>query len=169
MNELSVEPAWVSTIEHVERVGALIAQASWFAKLTGRYHLPKNLPYVSTMGPLGSSRMPMVMLANGALDVRPRQIAFRASPLRLSGVAAHGLDDGLAFALEAGEVLGIERYRGQSPLGDRFDLVFSRIVTRRPGMLGDFLLCVGGVGPRVDRVREQSQQLFVALRQAMFT
>lgn len=169
MRELLVEPAWVSTIDHVERASALLGGASWFAKLTGRYRIPVGMPSMSMVGMLSAARWPLVILASGALELRPGELAFGARPLRLPRMAAHGLDEDLSFAVSAGDVLLIERYRGASPFAAQFDVMFSRVRTRRPGLLGDFLLCVGGAGPRMERFRQQNQQLLVALRQALLS
>ena len=166
---MQVEPTWISTCEHIQRVSTIYQQSSKVDRLLKRYKLPSDFPYTSFSMGLFSSRIPLAIIANGAMEVNYRHLVFQARPMLMPGATLHQLQKNLVFTLDASEIVQIERYHAASPFASQYDLLFSRIYTHRSGLLTDFLVCVGGIGPQVEHIRKQSNQLFLMLRKAIFT
>jgi hypothetical protein len=161
-----VEPAWITTVAHFERLVEIHHQTSALFRAFRRYKIPAGFPHIEVaQGILGAARVPAVMLTSGLMELQPGQITFEARPLSLGAFRVHNLREDFQFVLGTADVLGIERYVGESPLGNNFNMLFAHLHTRRGGLLRDFLVCVGGVGSTMDRERRETSQLIAALLQ----
>ncbi|HYF63878.1 MAG TPA: hypothetical protein VD886_13745 [Herpetosiphonaceae bacterium] len=163
-----IEPAWITTIDHLDQLVAILRQPPALSRIFSRFVIPPGFPFAEIpLGILGSTRRPAVPLASGLMELQPGLITFEARPLRLPGPVVRNLREDMQFVLTAADVLGIERYVGESPFGNNFNMLFARLHTRRGGLMRDFLVCVGGGEPTMDRQRRETSQLIAALLQAV--
>jgi hypothetical protein len=73
----------------------------------------------------------------------------------------------LEFDISASEFVGITHASATSPILQYYNMPFTRVQTQRSGLFGDFLVCVGGIGPSMERINAQSNELFQCLNNLM--
>lgn len=162
---MQFEPVWISTMAHLDRLHQLFRHTSALKKAFGIYDIPEGFPYAQYGSILLTLKAPLVMVANGIMHIENQKIRYLARPMQVRGSQIHNLQINLEFDIHADELISIERYLGKSPVSKHFDLPFTRIRSSRSGLQEDFLVCVGGVGPSMGRVKAKSEELFVALKQ----
>jgi hypothetical protein len=70
-----VEPAWITTVVHLEQLNAIVAKTSSLGRMFNLFALPPGLPSIDiSCSILGSVRLPAVMLASGLMETQPAQI-----------------------------------------------------------------------------------------------
>lgn len=158
------KPVWVSTVEHVNKLHELYANASSLSRLFGVYDLPEGFPYGHLYwGILPVFKAPLALIASGVVEIDGAELSFRSQPMPIFGSQIHNLRTDLAFHLQANELVSVERYTAASPALSYFNLPFTRVRSQQAGLLSDFLLCVGGTGPFMNKVRARSEEFAVAL------
>ena len=163
MEEFS--PVWISTTEQLRSLDATFRRASLPAKLLGTFALPEGAPHLrGIVTPW--MRVPLVMLAQGRLSVGGGRLTFLATPFRAPGWRVGGVQRDLRWEIDRGELTAVEPADFSSPVAKLFDLPFTRVRTARPGLLADFLVCVGGRFS-MPRIRERSLRLRRALQGAV--
>ncbi len=164
------EPVWISSTEHLATFETIYRQTSWLRRLRGAYNLPADFPCVRL--PSGSSGrqpvLPIVMFAQGQVRVENGAIHFEAmdwpTPSRAK-ITRCNLRTEWTFAIQAGEVVSVEPFPYKSPILRYYDMPFTRIRTQHSEVvLHDFLVCVGGTGPSMSHIQEQSVELATALQ-----
>lgn len=169
---MKFEPVWISSIEHLEQFDELIARTPKWRRSLGFYRFPDEFPRVD-MGRkvFGKPMMvPLIMLSQGQLTIESGTLHFRAMDwstiaVGRSTATRHCLRTSWEFSLRADDIQLVESYVRQSPLLPNFSLPFTRVRSyHREAALKDFLICVGGNGNEMDKIREQSAQLFSELQ-----
>jgi hypothetical protein len=161
------QPVWISTTEQLTRLAASYRSASLLGKVLGRFSFPEGTAHARGIV-IPWMRAPLALLAEGRLTVYERGIAFAATPFRVPGSLVRGVDDDLRAELGRAEVTAVEPAPFASPFARHFDIPFTRIRTKRQGLLGDFLVCVGG-RLSMGRIRSRSLELQQSLRCLMET
>lgn len=155
-------PVWVSTAEQLSHLEMTYREASLPAKLLGRYTMPDGTAHLRGVL-MPWMRVPIVFLAQGRLTVAGDRMTFASTPLRAPGWFVHGVDPGMHWQLSRAELETVEPMSFSSPFAKFFDIPFTRIRSSRPGLLGDFLVCVGGRFS-MPKVRARSLDLRLALQ-----
>jgi hypothetical protein len=159
------EPVWVSSVEHLLAFEKSFREASYLRRLLGAYLLPDGFPY--TRGWLGFPwRIPVVMFSSGRLRIGEHVLDFEATAWHPPFNRLHHMRTDWKFTLTAPEVSAIEPFESVSPVLRYYSLPFTRIRTNKGGDLADFLLCVGGSGPLMGRIRERNVELSARIREA---
>jgi hypothetical protein len=140
LNDFS--PVWISTAEQLARLEASYRSASLLAKLLGRFAFPEGTAHVRGIV-MPWARVPLVAIAQGRLTVAGDRLTFAATPLRVPGWLVRGMHD-LHWELGRADVVAVDPADFASPFARMFDIPFTRLRTRRPGLLSEFLVCVGG-------------------------
>jgi hypothetical protein len=161
------EPVWISTDAHLEQLLSIWKQASLFEKLFASYRLPPNCPHLEIRRWLGPTRrIPVVAIASGLATTNNDRFSFESRPFNIRGSTTKNLLD-LGFEISGSELVGVSHASAESPVFRYYNIPFTRIQTRRTGLLGNFLVCVGGTGPSMSRINAQSNELFQALENLM--
>jgi hypothetical protein len=105
----------------------------------------------------------MVLIANGRASINAQGLDFKSTPMILPGSKVNHLRTDLNFYLPAGELVSVERQTVTSPVMQYYNIPFTRIRSRSAGLLSDFLVCVGGSGPFMGKIKAKSEELFLAL------
>jgi hypothetical protein len=103
------------------------------------------------------------MISAGRLRLEDRTLSYEAAPWRLPFNRMHNLRFDWRFALTAPDITVIEDFEASSPVARYYNIPFVRVHTRRAGELADLLLCVGGLGPFMGRIRERNAELSAKL------
>jgi hypothetical protein len=141
MQDMIIEPVWVSSVEHLQTFERAYRDSSFCRRLVGAWKLPEGFPY--TRGSTGIPwRIPLVMFSSGSLRIDDGLMDFEAKPYQLSFNRLHHLRSDLRFTLNAQDVNAVEGFEFVSPVQRYFSLPFARIRTNKAGELADFLLCV---------------------------
>jgi hypothetical protein len=161
------EPVWISSDEHLAKLDAIYRQASIFDKLFGNYKLPPNYPYIVVhRGLFSRSKLPSVTITSGIVKIDQRLFSFQSKPFSILGTPAKNLLD-LDFDLEATELVQVTRADAKSPAIKYYNMPFTRVQTKREGLLSNFLVCVGGTGPSMKEINLKSDELFLDLEKLL--
>ncbi len=164
---MQFEPVWISSIEHLTQFDDIIVRTAKWRRSLGFYRFPPEFPRID-MGRKVFGRpmmVPLVMLSQGQLTIEGDTIHYRAMdwPKITAGrskATRHGLRTNWEFSLRADDLQRVETYTRPSPLLPNFALPFTRIrAYHRESALKDFLICVGGNGYEMDKIRDRSAQL----------
>ncbi len=160
------EPVWVSTLEHLSQYKVITADTATAIKRGGNYNVPDNFPQTRVSMFLGlaySSPSPLIMVSNGVLNLSDNGLSYKAYPLRLKNNRVRNLNDELEFSISTNEILSLDRYLFVSPINKIFNISFARVHSTKEGFLEDFLICLGGQGLELEKIRKANEYLFSAL------
>ena len=163
------QPVWISTDEHLKKFYAIYNQASILGKMFGVYSLPANYPYVHMFWGIFPIilKVPVVTIASGIGKIDDAKFLFQSKPFNPFGSTTKNLLD-LEFDLDANELTQVTRTKGaESPLVQSYSIPFIRVQTKRDGLLNNFLVCVGGVGPSLKKINARSYELFQNLEKLL--
>lgn len=159
MTEFS--PVWVSSQEQLRRLADAYTQASALRKSLGNFRLPPGTAHLRGVL-MPWMRAPIVYVAQGRLTIANATLRFRAVQPDVFGWRVMEVDSSLTFELTPTDIRTVEPFPLQSPVARSFDLPLTRVQTTKPGLAGDFLICVGG-RVRIPRIRARSLELRTAL------
>lgn len=137
------KPIWFTTDRQLNALTSGYANASLITKLTGRFDVPEGIVHLRGVL-MPWMRMPLVLSTQGELSISQQALSFKPKPFRAFGWSVRGELKELAFSINAEDVLSVEPADFSSPVIRLFDLPFTRIRTKLPAPLDNFLLCVGG-------------------------
>jgi hypothetical protein len=159
------EPVWVSSIGHLRAFERAYRETSYIRRLFGAYLLPNGFPYAQ--GSLGIPWcIPIVMFSSGRLWIADGHLEFEATKWRLPFNRSHNLRADWKFELGAEQVTATEPFEFVSPVMRYYSLPFTRVRTNVGGDLSDFLLCVGGIGPLMGKIRNRNAELRARVQDA---
>lgn len=159
MTEFS--PVWVSSQEQLNRLADAYAKASLLQKSLGTFRLPPGTAHIRGLL-MPWMRAAIVYVAQGHLTMAATTLRFRAVQPRVFGWQVRDVDSSLTFELTPTDIRAIEPFPFPSPVVRFFDIPLTRVRTTKPGLAGDFLICVGG-RVRMPRIRARSLELRAAL------
>jgi hypothetical protein len=148
-------PVWFSSDRQMTALLQSFASATMTSKLLGRFKVPDDSPYLQHVL-MPWHRLPIVLQAQGVVDLGETSLTFRPKPYRLLGHRVRNTLKDLSFDLHPTDVNAIEPADFRSPVSRILDLPFTRIRTSRPSPIDNFLLCVGG---KIALPRIQSRSL----------
>ena len=137
------KPIWFTTDSQLNALTSGYANASLFAKLAGRFDVPEGIAHLRGVL-MPWMRMPLVLSTQGELSVTQHALSFKPKPFRAFGWSVRSELKELAFSINTEDVLSVETVNFSSPVIRLFDLPFTRVRTKLPPPLDNFLLCVGG-------------------------
>lgn len=166
---MTFEPVWISSLEHLDAFLMIYHRASFLGRAFGVYDPPADFPYLR--GCFGVPCAPAVMFSSGRLQIDNHCIFFEAAvwPFpgwRFPGYQLHNLRTDWKFTVTAQDVSAVNPFESPSPVLRYFNLPFTRMQTNQGGVLADFLLCHGGLGPFMGRIRKRNAKLFAKLCEA---
>jgi hypothetical protein len=158
VEDYTAELVWISTRQHLARFEAIRKESPpWYR--SGGLAVPEDFPQVRMASLLWTSIVPAVMVSRGSLSLSDATISYRATP---DNASSHGtyrnLDTEMVFtsAIDAVALLG----RFQSASSGSSYYAANWIEMSVPSLPGPILMCVGGSGPSMRRIREQTDRLF---------
>ena len=142
---------WVSSEEQLRRLADAYTQASLLRKSVGNFRLPPGTAHFRGLL-MPWMRVAVIYVAEGHLTITNSTLRFRAVQPRVFGWQVREVDSTLTFELTPTDIQTVEPSPFPSPVARLFDLPLTRVRTTRPGLAGDFLICVGG-RVRIPRIR----------------
>lgn len=152
-------PVWVSSTNHMDTFADIVYNASGWQKALGLYTMPPSFPHIVNF----IFRLPVVFFAKGTLSIESETVSFTADSPRTLSSKYRNVQTELNFQLAAGAIKSIERYRHPNPFMEHYNIDWVRVRTREDVLAGDFLLCVGGTGPFMGKIRHRTDELHEAL------
>lgn len=158
------EPVWISSIVHMETFHRVFRDSCIFQRILGIYRLPEGFPF--TRGMFGIPwRIPLVMYANGQIEIHNKSINFLSQPSKTPFHVRKNLLVDFEFVLNINDILSIKPYIATSPLASYFNLPFVQVLTKKGGELSDFLMCVGGLGPLMGKIKQKNMEFLKNLNE----
>jgi len=162
---------WVSSRDHLANFGAVLKATPWYRKLMGRIDVPEGFPQVV----MGSRVFPVVYLARGQLTVEDKEIKFQVRQddnadfkslptIALASMPAtsyRNLDKSLSFVANSDEVAILGRF--QAKQGSSYYAI-NWVEMKVPSIQHPVLLCVGGAGPSMSLIRQETDRLLEEIR-----
>lgn len=161
----------VSSRDHLAKFGAVLEATPWYRKLMGRIDVPEGFPQVVT----GSRVFPVVYLARGQLTVEDNEINFQVRQddnadfkslpsialATMPATSYRNLDKSLSFVanLDAVAILG----RFQAKQGSSYYAI-NWVEMKVPSIQHPVLLCVGGNGLSMSKIRQETDMLLEEIR-----
>ena len=149
---------WISTREHLARFEVIRKESPpWYR--SGGLAVPEDFPQVRMTSLLWDSILPVVMVSRGSLTLSDGTMSYRATHDNSGAQSTYrNLDTEMVFtaAIDAVALLG----RFQSASSGFTYYAANWIEMSVPSMPGPILLCVGGSGPSMRRIRKQTDRLF---------
>jgi hypothetical protein len=152
-------PVWISNIEHLDTLLNIYKLNNRIKKLVGSFEIPPNFPYIQATLPPPSHKVYVVFFANGSVNINDNNVIFNSSPIEIAGDKVHNLKENFHFDLESKDISSIERFKHQKPIIQYWNINWIRIITEKNDFLKDFLICVGGEGPSMKIINEQTDKL----------
>lgn len=153
------EPVWISTDEHLKTFYAIYYHTPFLEKLFRGYRIPFGSPHMEMdQGRFKGKKVPVVLISSGIGKIDNANFYFQSKPFHTPGFTIKNLMD-LEFELSATDFIRVTRAESFSPVVRYFDIPFTRIETKRNGLLENFLVCVGGLGPSMKNINSQSNEL----------
>jgi hypothetical protein len=159
---MQFHPVWISSLEHLERFVRIYRTARWWEPFVG-YRLPEGTPHLQLL----YARVPIVYFANGVLEVADGHASFYTVPRTVLGATIRNVRHPWRFILDGSDLRRVEDFRMKSPMFRYFKLPFVHVTTTQPPPLDDLLLCVGGTGFAMSRIRSQTHILHDRLHDLM--
>jgi hypothetical protein len=106
------------------------------------------------------------MFSSGRLQIVERVLDFEAAAWSPLFNRMHHVRTNWKFTLTGRETTAVEPFEFASPVMRYYSLPFTRIRTNKGGDLADFLLCVGGSGPFMGRIRERNVEFSARISEA---
>jgi hypothetical protein len=163
------EPVWISSLEHLAAFDNIFHATSWLRRLFIAYQIPEGFPHIVLPQRLWNRpTIPIIMFSQGQMLIKDQELDFWAQDWSFSyngGFTRENLITEWDFTIAAEEILAIEPSPYQSPLMSFYQIPFTRILTsHKDKLLRDFLVCVGGEGIFLGKIRKESEELARALQ-----
>jgi hypothetical protein len=165
------ELVWVSSRDHLANFGMVLEATPWYRKLMGRIDTPVGFPQVV----MGSRVFPVVYIARGRLAVEDKEINFQVRKddnvdlkslpkialATMPATSYRNLDKSLSFAANPAEVAILGRFQAKQ---GRSYYAINWVEMKVPSIQHPVLLCVGGNGPSMSRIRQETDRLLEEIR-----
>jgi hypothetical protein len=109
------------------------------------------------------------MFSSGRLCIENQLLQYEPAAWHPVLCRLYHLKTDLRFVLTARDIDRIEKFEHSSPFWRYYNLPFIRVWTKKDNDLTDFLLCVGGSGPFMGKVRKRNAELCAKLRESFPT
>jgi hypothetical protein len=160
------EPVWISSVERLERFADVLSRwRRWKMPLGFSAPMDKDFPQVRSWTGFRFSRVPLVMVAAGNLEIDDGALHFEsASPPRRRLLTWLNLASDLEFELPAAAITSVERHSQPGTAIAKYYLHnWVRVKSSTPVMMGDFLMLVGNYGLTVGSIKRGTDDLYQAL------
>ncbi len=110
--------------------------------------------------------LPIVLFSSGHLKIAQGKISFFAVPYKTFGNQFFNLLTTIDFQMQPSDIEKLDRYDSSEHfenMKSRFKLIWIRIKTKEEILGGDFLMCIGGKGPFMKKLRNKTDELYQAL------
>ncbi len=164
------EPVWISSLNHLAEFETIYHNTSWLRRLGGAYEIPAGFPYLVLLKghSLWERRFPIILFCQGQMRIKNHEMDFWAMDWAVSQNSDFQQFDLITewdFTLAGEEIVAVQPHPYQSPLIPGYSIPFTRILTtHKDKLLSDFLVCVGGEGLLLGKIRKQSEELADALQ-----
>ncbi len=110
--------------------------------------------------------LPVIFFSSGHLKIAKEKISFFAVPYKTFGTQFFNLLTTIDFQMQPSDIEKLDRYDSSEHfenMKSRFNLIWIRIKTNEEILGGDFLMCIGGRGPFMKKLRIKTDDLYQAL------
>ena len=107
--------------------------------------------------------VPVALFSNGHLKIAKEKISFFAVPYKTFGSQFFNLLTTIDFQMQPSDIEKLDRYDSSEHFENmkgRFNLIWIRIKTKEEILGGDFLMCIGGKGPFMKKLRNKTNDLY---------
>ena len=134
---------WISSISHLEDVGAIVKDVPLRTKLFGFYDMPDNFPFMKLNR---IRKSPLVYFSKGEINFEHDKLRYnaikRGSYLLNS---FHNLNEDLSFIINRSNIKSIEWYPYGIASVRKIRENWIRITCNEDILGGDFLICANGI------------------------
>ena len=159
---MNVKPIWISSEEHLNQFNEIIASSKLSENKTGKYNLPKDFPRVNLCYYIG---IPIVYFANGELILKEDSIEYSPIKAGFGFLKSYSnVRNEIYFKLNYSNIKSIDWYQHQNSFSPQYNIKWIRIECVEEILNGSFLLCVGGMGPSMQGIIKNTEELYNFLK-----
>ncbi len=158
---MDIKPVWISSISHLDAFTEIWINAPLWRKLLGFYEIPDDFPLVKLYHIFG---FPVVFFSEGNLVLEDNNLAyesFEKKSILLNKFS--NLKSDLSFKIKISDIKSIQWYQHKYAFINYYHIKWIRIICDENTLGGDFLICIGGNGPFMNKITKNTEDLFEKL------
>ncbi len=154
-----VDPAWISSAEHLAKFHDIVHSTSLFRKIFLGYRVPVSFPSMR----IGGRWYPIVHFSSGILEISNSGLAFHGVAKNTTRSTYRGVRDDLRFSLTAAQIKAVRWAEiPKSPI-KYYTPSFIEVEGQVDSPSSKFFVCAGGSGPSMKTIRERTHAMFEEL------
>jgi len=155
---MKFKTVWISSIEHLNRFTEITSSSNIFQKIIGYYKIPAHFPYMRFQLML-VFKIPIVFFGNTEVNIERNSISFTSLDYKTFFWRYKNIKQ-IQFQLNKADIQSIERYKPPSMFLKYYTVDWVRIKTKYSILGGDFLICIGGSGPLMSKIKKSTDDLY---------
>lgn len=158
---MEIKQIWISSINHLDAFTEIRINAPLWRKLIGFYEIPDNFPLVKSFYIFG---FPVVFFSEGNLVLEDNNLTYKSFEKKSILLSKYSnLKNDLSFKIKISDIKSIQWYQHKNAFIDYYHIKWIRIRCNENILGGDFLVCVGGNGPFMNKITKNTENLFEKL------
>lgn len=162
---MNIKPVWISSINHLDVFSEIWLTAPRWRKLLGFYKIPNNFPIVKSFYIF---KFPIVFFSEGNLRLKDNNLSYNSFEEKNSFLRNYSnLINDLSFEIKISNIKSIQWYQHKNAFINYYQIKWIRIICDENTLGGDFLICVGGNGPFMNKINTNTENLYEKLSQSI--
>ncbi len=154
----TVDPLWVSSRDHLTDLAAIYQANPWYKKLFGGLSVPEDFPCVQ----IQRNFFPLVYYSSGIMEFKGPKLTYLAQQRQgRLGSTYFNVNNSLQFEIEAKDLKSLNRFRPERMPVKHFTINWVELDIS--GFEQPILVCVGGSGPSMKRIHDDTDKLYQTL------
>lgn len=160
---MKVKPIWISSEEHMKQFSEIISSSKLSKKVFGGYSMPNDFPRVNLYYFI---EIPIVYFTNGELIFKEDCLEYSAIKSRFGFLKSYSkVRDEISFKLDYSNIKSINSYQHPNSFIQYYNIKWIRIECVKEILNGNFLICVGGMGPSMKGIINNTEELYNILKE----
>ncbi|WP_333648073.1 hypothetical protein [Lacrimispora sp.] len=158
---MEVQSIWVSSVNHLTTFHSITTGTPFWRKLISRYVMPENFPMNNMYN---FFRMPIVLISEGHITLDEKALKYTAHHEKSKATKdCRNLNSDLSFEIDYSDIQSIDLYKHNYASINHYNITWIRIVPKTNVLDQDILICVGGSGPAMSGIINNTHNLYEAI------
>ncbi|MFL0267412.1 hypothetical protein [Candidatus Clostridium radicumherbarum] len=158
---MNIKNIWITSEEHLKKFSDIISKTHLDTKIIKLCKIPKDFPKVRIYYFL---KFPIVFFSKGEITLTENLFEYKAIKNNIRFLKSYSnLNNELNFRLEYLKVKSIEWYQCPDYFIKYYNNKWIKVICNDEVLGGSFLMCVGGIGPSMQGIIKNTDELFKML------
>ena len=159
---MNIKNIWITSEEHLKKFSDITSKTHLGKTMIKLNRIPKDFPKVKMYYFLG---LPIVFFSKGEITLNDNLFEYKAIKNNIGFLKSYSnLHDELNFKLEYFKVKSIEWYQHPDYFIKYYNIKWIKVICNEEILGGSFLMCVGGMGPSMQGIIKNTEELFEMLK-----